>query len=391
MKNSYDVIVVGGGPAGTRAAKLAALGGASVLVMEKDREIGIPVRCAEGVGEVGLRFIAKPGEPKDRWIARKISGLRMVAPNGTSVQLNQAFGFVLNRKIFDYDLAQEAADAGAEIVTKAYVDGLQFDDGRVTGVTGNVMGKRVEISSKIVIGADGVESRVGRWAGLRKHFQLNDIETCAQVTAANIDLDPDRIHIYFGHKIAPGGYVWGFPKGDGVVNIGLGISGEYSAKKSAMTYLQEFLAKNFPDASVLTTVVGGVPCARALKQMVGDGVMLVGDAAHQSNPVSGGGIIRAIVAAQIAGRVAAEAIQKNDVSASVLNQYTKEWYRGEGKTHNLFYRLKEAIYTLTDEELNKTADDLCAMDIEKRSVVAMFRIALFNRPKLILDAIKAFL
>jgi len=391
MKNSYDVIVVGGGPAGSRAARMAAEGGASVLVLEKDREIGLPVRCAEGVGEIGLRFISKPDEPKPAWIAHRISGLRTVAPNGDFVDLNHQSGFILNRKLFDYDLAREAADAGAEIVTKAFVDGLTFDDGYVSGVTANVLGKRLTIHSKIIIGADGVESRVGRWAGLRTHFNLHDLETCAQVTAAHVDLDPDRAHFYFGQQLAPGGYVWVFPKGAGMANIGLGISGEYSAEKSAMSYLQQFLDRYFPHVSVLTTVVGGVPCARALNKLVGDGVMLVGDAAHQANPISGGGIIRSIIAGQIAGRVAADALKKNDFSAGALKQYPREWYRGEGKTHNLFYRLKEAIFNLSDEELNQTAKALISIPVEKRTIAEMFKIALINRPRFILDAIKVFL
>lgn len=388
METSYDVIVVGAGPAGSRAARHAALGGVRILMLEKDREVGVPVRCAEGVGEAGLRFVA---EPKDRWIAQRISGVRLVAPNGKEVDVrDQQFGYVLNRKIFDYDLAQEAADAGAEILTKAYVNGLIMEDGFVRGVSVNIMGKETKIRARIVIGADGVESRVGRWAGLRSHFKMHDLETCAQVTAANVKFENKLCHFYFGHEVAPGGYVWVFPKGNGVANIGIGISGDYSGRTSAMKYLQKFLNNHFPDVSILTTVVGSVPCAPALKQLVGNGVMLVGDAAHQANPISGGGIIRAMIAGQIAGQVAAEAIQKNDVSKNQLNKYTKEWYRGEGKKHKLFYRLKEGIYKLTDEDLNKTAEVISKLEPEKRTLVELFKVALVNQPGLILDAIKAF-
>ncbi|MBN1352421.1 NAD(P)/FAD-dependent oxidoreductase [candidate division KSB1 bacterium] len=391
MRKNYDVIVVGGGPAGSRAAKHAAAGGARVLVLEKDREVGAPVRCAEGVGDVGLRYIARPGELKIRWIAQTITGLRFVAPDGNAVEIHHQLGYVLNRKQFDYDMAVEAADAGAEIITKACVTGLLFEDGFVTGVTANILGKEINLNSRIVIGADGVESRVGRWAKLRSHFDMHDLETCAQVTAANVDVKPDMAYFYFGTNLAPGGYAWIFPKGGGVANIGLGISGDYSGRTSPQNYLQRFLEKHFPNVSILTSVVGGVPCARALKKLSGNGVMLVGDAAHQSNPVSGGGLIRALVAAQIAGGVAAEAIRKNDVSRNVLQKYDKEWYRGEGRTHNLFYRLKEGIFKLTDEELNKTAVALNRLEPDKRNLVEMFKTALVSQPRLILDAIKVFL
>ena len=105
-----------------------------------------------------------------------------------------------------------------------------------------------------------------------------------------------------------------FPKNDRVANVGLGISGEYARYKSAKKYLKEFIDKHFPNSAVLYTVVGGVPCAPTLKKIVADGLMLVGDAAHQVNPISGGGIATAMIAGKIAGCVAAEAIKEDDFS-----------------------------------------------------------------------------
>ena len=104
MKNKYDIVVVGGGPAGSWAGKHAAEKGVSVLLLEKDREIGMSVRCAEGISEIGLRSLV---DVKDCWIAQVIKGLRLIAPNGTVVESSaEGFGIVLNRKRFDYDLAQ---------------------------------------------------------------------------------------------------------------------------------------------------------------------------------------------------------------------------------------------------------------------------------------------
>jgi len=388
MKSQYDIIVVGAGPAGSTAARFAAENGASVLLLEKDREVGIPVRCAEGVGEAGLKLVV---EPKESWIANIIKGVYLYAPNGKRVELtNNNIGYVLNRKIFDYDLACYAAEAGAEVHTKAYVFDVVKKNNSIQGVRLYLAGKETLVNGKIIIGADGVESRVGRMAGLRTHISMHDIETCAQVTAANVDIESDFCHFYFSHEIAPGGYVWIFPKGNGVANIGLGISGDYSKDKSAKQYLEEFLSKNFPNISILTAVAGGVPCAKTLKTMVANGLILVGDAARQANPVSGGGIVSGMIAAKIAGTVAAKAVREQDISAQNLSDYHRQWQDAEGKTHERFYKIKEAIFKLSNDDLNQIADTLLKIPMEKRTLSKLFTTALINQPKLVVEAAKIF-
>ena len=119
-------------------------------------------------------------------------------------------------------------------------------------------------------------------------------------------------------------------------------------------------------------------------------MMLVGDAAHQSNPISGGGIIQAIIAGQIAGDVAAKAIKENNVSLKRLKEYTDRWYEINGQTHVRSYRLKEVAYKLTDKDLNRTAAKINKLSPNKRTIISIFKIALFNYPKLIPDILKVF-
>ena len=127
MKNQYDIIVVGSGPAGSMAARFAAEQGVSVLMLEKDRDVGYPVRCGEAVNKKGVEeFIAS----NDKWIAAKINKFSLNSPDGTEVVIEfQETGYILERRIFDYELAKTASNAGAEILTRAYANGLLFANG----------------------------------------------------------------------------------------------------------------------------------------------------------------------------------------------------------------------------------------------------------------------
>lgn len=388
MNAKYDVVVVGGGPGGSWAAKYAAENGMSVLMLEKDREIGVPVRCAEGVSEKGLKVVV---ELRDEWVAQVITGGCLVAPNGKKVfSYPDERGYILHRKLFDYDLAKMAGEAGAEVVTKAYVSSLLKEEGVVKGVEVQHLGKTYEIGASVVIAADGVESRVGRWAGLKTDIAPTEMASCVQMTLGNIDIDHEVVSFFFGKDVAPGGYCWIFPKGPGVANVGLGVAGKPKSKENALFYLNRFVEKNFPNAATLTMVAGGVPNVETLKKITTDGFMLVGDAARQANPVSGGGIVNAMVAGRIAGRVAAEAIQEGNVSDKRLSVYAKEWDKAEGKNNARSYKIKQTVHKLTDEDLNKAADALLKLPEEKRTAFNVFKTVLFNHPKLILEAAKIF-
>ena len=389
MKDSYDVVVVGGGPSGSMAGWEAAKGGASVCILEKDRDIGYPVRCGEAAGESGLRKFV---EIKDSWVAQKITGAKLGSPSGKLVDVDFAAetGFILNRRIFDYDLSRYAANAGAEVYTKAYVKDLRIDNSIVNGVELDHLGEEKKIDAKIVIGADGLTSRIGRWAGIKTQIRMKDMESAVQYSVSNIDIEPSKMIMYVGKNHAPGGYLWVFPKGDRFANIGIGISGEYSKYKSAKKYLDEFMKREYPDAAVLTTMCGGVPCGKPMRNPVKDGLMLVGDAAHQINPMTGGGIVSGMTAGWIAGQVAAEAVQNNDLSTQMLNSYSDTMWKTFGKNYERFYSIKEAVHGLADEDLDHIADKVLSIPSHKRTLSSVFKAAVFKKPSLIMDVVKVF-
>lgn len=387
MKEVYDVIVVGAGPAGSMAARFAAEQGVSVLMLEKDRDIGYPVRCGEAISRKSLEeFI----EPDAKWIAADIDKFALVAPNGNEVVIEfRETGCVLERRIFDYELAKTAAQKGTEILTRAYVNGLIFKENKVAGVKYDFRGEEHIAEAKIVIAADGVESRVGRWAGLKTHIDFRDMESCMQVTAANLQLNDNTCYFYFGKEVAPEGYLWVFPKGPGSANIGIGISGLSGKSKTAQKYLDEFMERKFPNAPVLTAIAGGVPCSITLDKITAPGLMLAGDAARQVNPLSGGGIASGMVAGSIAGRIAAKAIKTN--KPDEIFSYEKEWHDRIGKKHEIYNRIKEGIYGFTDEKFISIADAFLKVPYEKRSLNQLFTTALLNKPSLLIDVAKVFM
>lgn len=386
MKKEYDVIVVGAGPAGSMAAKFAAEGGVDVLMLEKDRDVGYPVRCGEAVSEPSIaEFIASD----EKWIAAHINKFSINAPNGEEVLIKYPDDvFVLERRIFDYELAKMAANFGADILTRAYVNGLIIEGGKVCGVRYEYRGELHEKRAKVVIAADGVESRVGRWAGLVTHTDFRDMESCVQVTAGGIEINQNTLYFYFGLEVAPFGYLWVFPKGNNTANIGLGISGAFGKKKSALSYLNSFMQKKFPEAAILTQVAGGVPCTPTLKKISGDGILLVGDAARQINPLSGGGIASGMIGGKIAGSVAAQAIKSGRLQD--IRIYDSLWNERLGKRHEIFDRIKSGMFHFTDDTFNQLAPVINKIPYEKRTLGKVITTALINQPSLLVDIAKVF-
>ncbi|MFC1561051.1 NAD(P)/FAD-dependent oxidoreductase [Candidatus Latescibacterota bacterium] len=378
----FNIVVIGGGPAGTIAALTAADMGLSVLLAERSNVIGNPVRCAEGVDEKGLSEFFKP-DPS--WVASEITGYSLVAPDGTSVDINigDNKGFILERQIFDRMIAEKAAAKGAAIMTGVEAVGMSDYNNSYRTVSLRNDEREWNLKAGIIVAADGVESRAARWAGLKTNTILHDMETGTQVTLAGIDVDPHVFKMYFTGEYAPGGYAWVFPKGSNTANVGLGISGDYAKKKSPKKYLDEFLAYYFPNSAIVGRTFGGVSCTGGIEKIFTDGVMVAGDAAHMANPITGGGIINAMIAGKLAAETACEALKKGKTGESALKVYAKRCDKRIGKMNRRFYRLKEGIFSIPDDRLNEIAREIISLPEEKRTPVRILKSALFKQPSLL--------
>jgi digeranylgeranylglycerophospholipid reductase len=348
----YDLVVVGAGPGGSTAARVAAEGGLSVLLLEKRQEIGSPVRCAEGIGHDALISFIRP-DP--RWISARVNKaeiITVVDSDRKTLCAQGGHGYILERRVFDRVLAERAAQAGAEVRVKTAATGLLLAEGRVCGVSiqrsGASAGGAMEVEARVVIAADGVEAQLGRWAGLDVQLPLRDTMVCAQYLLAGIEIDPECTCYVIGQGIAPGGYAWIFPKGHGKANVGLGVQADLwetqvSSGETVLGHLIRFiearpaLAQGYP----VTLVTGNVPSALPPARLVTDGLMLVGDAARQVDPLTGGGITSAMVAGKLAAQVVIRAIAAGDTSGYSLSRYEKAWQREIGRKMARNYRLRE--------------------------------------------------
>ena len=185
MKTKYDVLVIGGGPAGAVAAKTAAEKGLSACLVEKRPAIGAPVRCAEGIGRDALaEFI----DPDPKFISASMTGAAIVAPDGFVMKLESALagnkvGYILDRKIFDRELVWQAAEAGAEVMVKTRASAPLMADGKVKGAVVDFCGRKSKVHAGITIAADGVESKFSRWCGIdtvvdhRQAIAVDSVET----------------------------------------------------------------------------------------------------------------------------------------------------------------------------------------------------------------------
>lgn len=386
LKDAYDVLVVGGGPGGATAALVAARAGLDVLLVDKRQEIGTPVRCAEAIGWEQLEpYIALD----ERWIAAWIDAFRIFAPSGRSVRVPPTSPtMVVERKIFDRALVNEAAQAGATVRAMTRVTDVIKEDEFVVGAKLVCLGEAAEVRCKVLIAADGPESQIGRWAGLKTTPRSNEYYAGVQYLLGGLDIaDPRECQYHIGQELAPGGYAWFFPKGPDKANVGCVITvPQEDQGRSAQSYLNAFVEKNYPGASTLAMNLGGIPVGGTLKQVVDNGLMLVGDAAHQAEPLTGGGINLAMFAGDMAAQVAADAIRAGNWSRRALEPYRKQWMKEHGRGLSAMSKARHAIIKFEDSRIEKLLKIAADLPVEDMNAFDIILAVLRHDPALLLHA-----
>jgi digeranylgeranylglycerophospholipid reductase len=387
MKAQYDVVVVGAGPAGSVAAMRAAQAGLTTLLLEKRQEIGVPVRCGEAISYVS----AEPFIPlDDRWVNAYIDYFAICNSRGERVRVPPTEPTaVVDRKVFDLALARRAAEAGADVRVSSAATGLLRDaSGAVSGLTVRSLGRDYRVQARLVIAADGVESQVARWAGLRTIPPLGDYYTGVQFLLSGMRgrIEPNVCEYHVGPEtLAPGGYVWVFPKGEDIANVGI-VTTSGGQHDGPQALLEQFVARRFPGAGILAVVVGGIPITGALKRMVADGLMVVGDAAHQADPLTAGGINLGMMGADMAVRTAVSALRVGDVSARALRPYEQAWQREYGRMHAALYAIRKVLTRMKESQFDALVSTAASLPLDRMSHAQALSTLLWNHPALLIEA-----
>lgn len=312
-----DLLVVGAGPAGCTAAATAAGAGLKVLLIEQRPCVGLPVQCAEYVPAQIVGMVTM----SERWIAQRIRTMLTHLPDGEIVE-SPAPGYVLDRALFVKGLAVAARRAGAEVWT-----GARALERTAQGVRVRRGNREVVIECTVAIAADGPRSTVGRWLG-----QVNEELVDAVQVEVVLPAPQPSTQVFFDGAY-PGGYGWLFPKGE-TANVGVGVNRRLGG--DPLVALEHLLTRlQISAGAVVGRTAGLIPCGGPLPHLRVGEILLVGDAAGHTHPITGAGIFAAVVGGTLAGRAAARAIQRGDPAA--LDEYVQEWsaYMGGPLRHAL--------------------------------------------------------
>jgi len=345
---SVDVLVVGAGPAGSTVAHRLASRGWTTLVVEEHERVGRPVQCA---GLVSSRALELTGATT--MVRTAVRGASVFGPGLGSIafRAEEPRAFVIDREGLDVFLADKAARAGANFLT-----GVRFDrrrtpaDGREVVQVTELGGGEREIRARLVVGADGVASAVARAYRLRRPVEILPAFEAEFPTSPG---DPDTVEVYLGRRFAPGLFGWWIPDGRGGARIGLAADADGTPARRYYERLLEYLERRFsthfgsPTAYLVSGIpIGDVPATH------GDRVLLVGDAAAQVKPLSGGGIYTGMRCAGFAADVADGALRRNDLSARSLSLYDRAWREEFGEEFRRALHLRRVFTRLTDPELD---------------------------------------
>ncbi|MEM3506133.1 MAG: NAD(P)/FAD-dependent oxidoreductase [Candidatus Bathyarchaeia archaeon] len=361
---SLDVLTIGAGPCGSFTAFKIASQGFKVILCEEHEEVGVPTHCAGHVSIDGFKRIGI-NIPRNV-IQNEIYGAILYSPKGKEliIERKKPVSLVIDRAYFDKYLSMLAVNKGAQLLLNTRVESLLFEKNFIKAIT-IANGKRMEIFPKLVINAEGSSKIVLRKSGILESKKF-DCVIGVNALMENVEpFDEKIVELYFSQKYAPNFFGWVIPIKNGMAKVGLGVSKGNPLKLFKLFIKKHPIAsKKLKKSKTLHLNMHPIPLEGGIAKTYHDYLLIVGDAASQVKPTTGGGITFGLICSSMASEVACNALKSNDCSQKFLADYQKLWKKSIGLDLYFMKKFREFMAYLSNEEIDKIIQKASMLNLE---------------------------
>lgn len=379
MKNRFDIIVIGAGPAGLMACREIAKSDSSFAVIEKSESYEKSIFCGEGVWKQPFDNLITP---KDSWIRLKITKASFESPNNSTVLLGdgkEVLGYILDRAKMQEDLLTDISEKGIlfrGISVKKVEKNQKFQ--RVTLSNGD------ELECKTIIDSSGPSSTFSKEFGI--YNKPTDLEPALYAIVDNIkDYNSDTLTLKMCSYFGAGGYAWEFPHSKNTVNIGAVIGVDFKGKFSLKERIKEYIEKKYPTGKIVSWSAGSIPCYSSKNSIATTNFISCGDSASMVNPLTRSGISESmklgIIASEFAIKMSKTESEKEKIKIS--KEYEKSVWKNYSKKIDKVAKVKKSLYKISDSEFNGAAAELAKIPQKEITMLKILKITIKKSPKLL--------